>query len=138
MVREGKGQAQPHQLVPVQHGSQVGVGTEMHDTVLEHDCEHATDEPMAAQMVFDLWSAYPGHCWSVTIKGGLVIIRNLEWSQSWGMNIPYSKLSGDAQDRKRQVIMAAGEFLERANMRRGAKAKDVAHIEGIPDKDIGR
>lgn len=107
--------------------------------VVGYDTEHATDEPMAAQMVSDLCQAYPGHGWFVMIKGGIVHVKDLDLNDKWGMALHYSQIKGDAKDRKRDVLRAAGEFLERANLKRGAKSgQTVTRVEGIPDKHMAR
>lgn len=103
------------------------------------DTEHTRDEPLASQMLHDLCETYPGHAWFVIIKGGVVHIKDMELNDKWGMCLHYSQIKDDAKDRKRQIIMAAGEFLERANLRRGRKTDDVAlKVEGIPDKHMTR
>lgn len=103
------------------------------------DTEHQSDEGMAEQILADLCQTYPGHAWFVSIKGGILHIKNLDWNEKWGMALHYSQIKADAQDRKRQVIRAAGEFLERANVRRGMKEDTtVKRIDGVPDKHMGR
>lgn len=107
--------------------------------VVGYDTEHQADEPMAAQMVFDLCQAYPGHGWFVVIKGGIVHVKDLDLNDKWGMCLHYSQVKGDAKDRKRDVLRAAGEFLERANLKRGAATGQVVrHIEGVPDRHMTR
>ena len=101
------------------------------------DCEHDTDMPMAEQMLADLCAAYPGHPWFVLIKGGVVHVKDLDLSEKWGMCLHYSAIKGDAKERKRKLLSSAGEFLERANLKRGRKTDDVAmRVEGVPDKHL--
>jgi len=103
------------------------------------DTEHPQDEPLAEQMLADLVQAYPGHGWLVVIRGGIVHIKDLDLNDKWGMALHYSQIKGDAAERKRDILRAAGEFLERANLKRGRKTDDVAlHVEGIPDKHMTR
>lgn len=103
------------------------------------DTEHAQDEPMAEQMLADLCKAYPGHAWFVLIRGGVVHVKNMDWSDKWGMAMHYSAIKADASERKRELIRKAGEFLERANVLRGAKTEQsVKRIEGVPDKHLAR
>lgn len=83
------------------------------------DVEHDRDDPMAMQMVQDLVFAYPGHSWFVVIKGGVVHIKDMDLHPDWGMCLHYSQVKGDAADRKKQVLWAAGEFLERARKKNG-------------------
>jgi hypothetical protein len=100
------------------------------------DAERETDETMAKEMLADLVHAYPGHAWFVAIKGGVVHVKDLDLNDKWGMCLHYSQIKHDANDRKRDVLRAAGEFLERANVARGAKraGQDVTSIEGVPQK----
>lgn len=107
--------------------------------VVGYDTEHDRDEPMAREIVNTLVTSYPGHGWFVLIKGGVVQVKNLDWSDKYGMVLHYSQLGSDANDRKKQIVRAAGEFLERAQVKRGGKTEQVVkHIEGIPDKHVAR
>lgn len=103
------------------------------------DTEFPADEPMAEQMLADLCQAYPGHAWFIVIRGGVIHVKNLDWNDKWGMALHYSMVKADAAERKRELLMKAGEFMERANVLRGAKGEQtVRHIEGIPDKQLTR
>jgi hypothetical protein len=107
--------------------------------VVGYDTEHDADEALASHIVKTLCDTYPGHGWFVMIRGGIVHIKNLHWNDKWGMCLHYSQVKGDAADRKKQVIRAAGEFLERAAVKRGAKDEtQVRHIEGVPDNQLVR
>jgi len=107
--------------------------------VVGFDTEHDSDAPMAAQMVADLAATYPGHDWFVVIKGGVVHVKVMTINPNWGMCLHYSQIKADAADRKRQLIRAAGEFLERAHLRRGrSEGENVLAVEGIPDKHMAR
>lgn len=105
------------------------------------DVEHDRDDSMAMQMVKDLCAAYPGHPWFVTIRGGIVHIKDMDMPPNWGMCLHYSDIKDDAKERQKQVVMAAGEFLERANIARGRRDDDqavVTSVEGIPSKFLKR
>jgi hypothetical protein len=105
--------------------------------VVGYDCENDTDNAMAEGIVRDIVEAYPGHGWFVTIKGGVIHVKDLDLNEKWGMCLHYSQIKGDAADRKKQVTRAAGEFLERANLKRGGKTEQtVTSIEGVPLKDM--
>jgi hypothetical protein len=74
-----------------------------------------------------LVSAYPNHSWWIECKGGVLIIKHLEASGRRGligMLRKMDQLSHDATRRKREILMAAGELLERANLARGARTDD--------------
>jgi hypothetical protein len=83
------------------------------------DVEHDRDDSMAMQMVQDLVSTYPCHSWYVVIRGGIVHIKDMDLHPDWGMALHYSQICADANDRKKQVLSAAGEFLERASVIQG-------------------
>lgn len=88
--------------------------------------------PMAKEIAEILVAAYPSHSWYVRIDGGLVIIKNLAISTQAGMVRHLTTLDHDAAARKRDVIRAAGEFLEAAHMRRGAYEGEAARVlEGV-------
>jgi hypothetical protein len=103
------------------------------------DVEHDRDVPMAREIIECLHAAYPGHEWFVLIRGGIVQIKKMEWHANWGMALQYADLKGDAMARKRSVIRAAGEFLERGNAKRGANTGEpIKGVEGIPEKQMRR
>lgn len=102
------------------------------------ECEHDRDDPMAVEMVQTLSHAYPGHSWFVKITGGIVHVKNLDMSEKWGMCLHYSQIKSDASERKRELIRAGGEFLERAHLARGMKTEAHKAIEGVPMKDLLR
>lgn len=107
--------------------------------VVGYDTEHDSDEAIAKSIVHTLCESYPGHGWFVVIRGGVVHVKNLHWNDKWGMCLHYTQMKDDATERKKHVIRAAGEFLERARVKRGAKDETrVRHIEGIPDAQLLR
>lgn len=89
---------------------------------------------MAKEIAQDLTMAFPGHSWHVRIDGGLLIIKNMNISVTASMVRHIKELDHDAGKRKHDVVMAAGEFLEAANMRRGAwREGEIAQsLEGLP------
>lgn len=80
-----------------------------------------------------LVAAYPNHSWSVEVRQGLLIIKHGEASGyrgRIGMARHLAQLGNDANHRKKEVIRAAGELLERANLKRGGRTEDpVRHLE---------
>lgn len=86
----------------------------MSSPVVGIDVEHDRDDPLAMRMLQDLCQAYPGHAWFVVIRGGIIHIKDMDMHPDWGMALHYTKVANDAGDTKRQVLRAAGEFLERA------------------------
>jgi hypothetical protein len=88
-----------------------------------------------------LVTAYPNHGWWVECKGGVLVIKHLEASGARGligMLRKMDQLSHDAGRRKREILIAAGELLERAGLRRGARNEDpVTHLE-LDDKTLAK
>jgi hypothetical protein len=92
--------------------------------------------PMCKEIAHYLVGAYPGHPWHVRIDGGMLIIKNMRISPTWSMTRKYSAIAHDAKRRKQEVVMAAGAFLEAANMRRGMATGETAKVlEGRLDKN---
>jgi hypothetical protein len=103
------------------------------------DCEHERHEGMAGEALRTLVAHYPGHGWFVVIRGGVMQIKDMEINPNWGMVLHYTQIKSDAAERSREIVRAAGEFLERANLKRGAsEGVKVKHVEGIPDRHIER
>lgn len=89
------------------------------------EAKNPADLPMAKEINETLHLAYPNNSWWVRIDGGLVIIKHFSISGTCGMVRKYRDLAGDAMHRRREVIRAAGELLERAGLRRGAYEEQV-------------
>jgi hypothetical protein len=90
-----------------------------------------------AKMILEvLDTAYPGHPWGVRVYDGGFFIRHLDFPSNWGMNCRHKTIYS-ASDLKRQIILLAGEWLERAGVSRGRnKDEEVTNpVEGIPFKD---
>lgn len=91
--------------------------------------------PMCKEIAQYLTEAYPGHPWHVRIDGGMLVIKNMRISPTWSMARKFSAIAHDAKRRKWEVVMAAGEFLEAAHMRRGAADGETAKVlEGRKDE----
>ena len=89
----------------------------------------------ADQVLGVLCDVYPGHPWAVRVEHGIVFIRHLELGSNWGMNTHWRDINHDAGVFKREIIMKAGEFLERAGLVRGrANGDEIVRVEGIPEK----
>ena len=89
-----------------------------------------------AQIVLEiLCEIYPGHPWATRVDGGIVFIKHLGLGSNWGMVRKFNDLKHDATSFKKEIIMAAGEFLERASLRRGRNYGDeIQRVEGLPEK----
>ena len=94
-------------------------------------------EDEAEGIVEVLTLAYPGHPWAVRVYDGGFFIRHLAFPTNWGMNYRGSASTYSASAMKRQVIIMAGEWLERAGLARGRydADQDDYRVEGVPEKD---
>lgn len=79
-------------------------------------------------------SAYPDHPWGVRVYPGGFFIRHLDFPANWGMNCKGNYASASLM--KRDVILMAGEFLERAGLprRRWDPESEIQRVEGVPEK----
>lgn len=110
-----------------------------HEHVVGIECEHDRDMPLAGELLHALVCVYPGYDWFILIRGGVVQVKIMSWSEKWGMCLHYSDIVHDANKRKKDIVRAAGEFLERANAIRGKNQGDkLKAIEGVPQKHIVR
>ena len=80
-----------------------------------------------------LCSAYPNHSWWVECKSGLLIIKHFGISDKIGMVRKLTALAADANLRKRDLVRAAGELLERAGL-----ARRDYRGENVRDFDVDR
>ena len=79
--------------------------------------------------------AYPGHPWAVRVYDGGFFIRHLDFPANYGMNAKFKDNGYSASALKRDVILKAGEWLERANLARGrANGDEIGRVEGVPEK----
>ena len=79
--------------------------------------------------------AYPGHPWAVRVYDGGFFIRHLEFPANWGMNHRSGKQTYSASALKREIIRMAGEWLERASLKRGRwDETPVRRLDGLADR----
>ena len=79
--------------------------------------------------------AYPSYPWGVRVYDGGFFIRNLDFPPNYGMNCKYKNFGYSASAMQREIILMAGEWLERANLKRGRNNGDeIERLEGIPEK----
>lgn len=107
-----------------------------YNVIVEADDDR--DDAKAAEVAQILCEAYPSHPWHVRIGSGAIIIKHMKMSNKWGFVRDYSRVTFDAKVLKQSIVMAAGEFLERAGLARGAatESQKVQVVEGIPQKDL--
>lgn len=91
-------------------------------------------EDEANQILEALTIAYPGHPWGVRVYDGGFFIQYLlvPWSKPYGMNCKYKQFGYSASALKRQIILMAGEWLERAGLSRGRfNGDEIQKLDGI-------
>lgn len=89
----------------------------------------------ARQIIEVLSMAYPNHPWAVRVYDGGFFIQHMDFDPKWGMNCKVKDFAYSASQMKREIIMKAGEWLERANLKRGfGDESPIKHVEGVPEK----
>lgn len=84
-----------------------------------------------------LCSTYPNHSWWVECKGGVLVIKHFGISDRIGMVRKLAALAHDARARKRDLVLAAGELLERAGLaRRDYRGEEVRNLD--VDRRLGK
>jgi|SRR3990167_1179013 len=86
-----------------------------------------------------LCDVYPGHPWAVRVYEGGVHIRHLRPDgrmSGYGMNVKFKDVSHDWAVMKREIILMAGEWLERSGIARARFDGDqeFGRVEGVPEK----
>lgn len=73
--------------------------------------------------------------WYVVMRGGMIHIKDLSIkNRGWGMAVKFRNVNHDAAVFRREVIMKAGEWLERCDkLRHRDDHEDIRRIEGLPD-----
>ena len=79
-------------------------------------------------------TAYPGHPWGVRVYDGGFFIRHLAFPANYGMNVKFKNVQHDWAVMKREIILMAGEWMERAGLVRGRydAEQEITHLEGAP------
>ncbi len=105
-------------------------------TIVEADDNR--DDAKASEVMGILCEAYPGHPWHVRIGGGMIVIKHARLSTKWAFCRRYDSVTFDAKVLKRTIVMAAGEYLERAGLTRGRaiEGEGKRMVDGIPQKDL--
>jgi len=97
------------------------------------EAKNPLDLAMCKKVAEILTPTYPGHSWYVEINDGMLIIKSLKVATNAGTMVPLRNFDGDAERLKREVVMAAGAFLEAAGLRRGQfQGENAKHLEGLP------
>ena len=102
--------------------------------LVQTESRDSSNLPMMREIGEILAQAYPGYSWLVRIDGGLLMISTSDINGHYGRQTAlrmvryFSDIAHDAEVRKRQVIMAAGELLERAHLRRGRSREEKPKV----------
>jgi len=97
------------------------------------DYHPLADLSLAKRIADTLQKHYPNHLWAVHVneEQGYILIKNFAISTRWGMLIKLKTIYDDPS--LKSVVRYAGEFLERANMKRGEWNGEVPeYVEGLP------
>lgn len=91
---------------------------------------------LAGDILNEIYSVYSGYSWFVQVKGGVLFIRELSFPASYGMARRLKESDFSASNLKHDVIMSAGEWLERARLRRGVaiQGEEALYVEGVPNR----
>lgn len=103
---------------------------------------------MVKDVLETLEAHYPNYQWLCRIDGGMVMLSSttINWmlfhagykgAASFCMALKYSDVAHDATHRKKQVMLAGGQFLERAKLAR--KAREIGDFTPIKafDQSLG-
>ena len=94
-------------------------------SVVVTDSRDPLNLPMMKEIGEILSTAYPGYSWFVRIDGGILAISTYDVTGTYGRQTAlkmvrhFSDIAHDAKRRKHEVVLAAGEMLERARLKRG-------------------
>lgn len=91
------------------------------------------DLDIVKQTIEILDDVYPGHYWAVKCEGGILHIKNLSFDSRWGIARRLGEMEYDAMIFRREVVRAAGEYLERAGLARQRWNGDaIKWLDGVP------
>lgn len=92
-------------------------------------------EAEAESILETLTLAYPNHPWAVRVYEGGFFIKHLAFDGNYGMSCKFRSAGYSASALKRDIIMKAGEWLERAGLARGrGEGEEILWVEGVPDR----
>lgn len=90
---------------------------------------------LAGDILDYVYQAYSGYRWFVQVKSGVIFIRELSFPNNWGMVRKLRETDFSASNLKHDVVMSAGEWLERARLKRGlATGEATKRVDGVPEK----
>lgn len=92
--------------------------------IIEETVTEEANMKLAEAIAEGLHHFYPGHLWAVTVQSGVADIRNIAVSGDMAYTLHLATIKGSAQDFKKAVMRAGGEYLERYGLTRGAAKSD--------------
>ena len=115
----------------------VGVASDNSRTTQYALGDNANALTLAKDILADVFDAYSGYNWFVQVKGGVIFIRELTFPKSWGMARKLGVSDFSRTNLKHDVVMSAGEWLERCKLRRGLanQGEEATWADGVPEKD---
>src|SRR5688572_9610885 len=105
------------------------------EVIIASDGATKAQEDEANAILEAITTAYPNHPWAVRVYDGGFFIRHLDFPSNWGMNCRNHTRLYSASALKRECIRMAGEWLERANLKRGVGDETpILRVEGVPER----
>ena len=92
-------------------------------------------EEREAQTVLEILNGvYSWVPWHVSMRGGVIHIKDLSIAnRGWGMAVKFKNINHDSAVLRREIIMKAGEWLERAGkLRHRDDHEDIRRVDGLP------
>lgn len=106
-----------------------------------HEIDMA-DITLAKEAADELERHYPGWAWHVHVASdiGIVTIKcgiiSASLMRDYGFIYKITDINWNAKVMAKKIMIAGGEFLERAGMRRGPyKGEPIIHVEGVKESD---
>jgi hypothetical protein len=86
----------------------------------------AADMALAKQVAEGLLKHYPGYLWAVNVRDGVISVKNLNLSGTWGFIIKLGTVFSYT-DLEKRVRTAGGEILERYRVSRERMSAERAN-----------
>ena len=109
-------------------------------TVLYKEGATQQQEDEANAILGILEACYPGHPWGVRVMEGGFFIQYLlvPFNKPYGMFCKYTQFGYSASAMKKEIVMMAGEWLERAGLARGGfeEGQEITEVEGVNERRV--
>jgi len=101
------------------------------------ETETVKDLDLCKEALDVLNTHYPGHFWAVKVMQGIIHVKNMSFSNQWGIARKLGQMEWDAMVFRREVMRAGGEYLERAKLLRGRWNGDqIQGLDGMTEKQV--